>query len=445
MTPRVTALTYQDLVRELFPRLAGGVRWGLDRTERLLDAVGDPHRRFRALHIGGTNGKGSVSAILASILRETGVRTGLYTSPHLCSFRERVQVNGRPLSEEALVGVARRLWPAVQREYPSFFEATTAIAFLAFAEAEVEAAIVEVGLGGRLDATNVILPESVVLTNVALDHAEYLGDTLESIAREKSGIIKPGVPVVTAERDPVVLEIFRHRAREVGAAFHVLDRSSIRGLRVGFEGTCFQLRTEHWGDLAVRLPLIGAHQATNAALAVRALELLPPDLRPDREAVLRGLRQVRWPGRLQLARVGPALWIFDVAHNPAGVEALVATLRALPLPRPVVVVFGVLSDKDWRGMLPPLLDMGDAVVLTVPPTAPEHRRWDPTEVLQRLPGAPAEVVSAFDQAIDEAHTRAAGGSVIVTGSFHTVGDALCMLGLAPYGVDAPLPGSPSGA
>ena len=177
-------LTYRELVSELFPRLTGGIRWGTDKTARLLASVGDPQRRFRSVHIGGTNGKGSVSATIASVLGAAGHRTGLYTSPHLCTFRERIQIQGEPISETALVDAARRLWPAVRREEPSFFEATTAIAFLAFAEAGVEIAAVEVGLGGRLDATNVVEPEVAVITNIARDHAEYLGETLEAIDRK---------------------------------------------------------------------------------------------------------------------------------------------------------------------------------------------------------------------------------------------------------------------
>lgn len=195
---------YPDLIRELFPRLSGGIRWGLDRTRRLLESAGSPEREFAAIHIGGTNGKGSAAATLASVLSRSGVRVGLYCSPHLCAFRERIQINGVPIGEDALLAAAERVWPAVRREDPSFFEATTAIALRSLADAGVDLAIVEVGLGGRLDATNVITPERVIITNIALDHAEFLGTTLESVAREKAGIMKPGVPVLTGEPVPRV-------------------------------------------------------------------------------------------------------------------------------------------------------------------------------------------------------------------------------------------------
>ncbi|HEX7089723.1 MAG TPA: folylpolyglutamate synthase/dihydrofolate synthase family protein [Longimicrobiales bacterium] len=436
----MTPLTYQELIGSLFPRLTGGIRWGLERTARLLAEVGDPHLAYRTIHVGGTNGKGSVAAMIAAVLRCAGVRTGLYTSPHLCTFRERVQVDGIPVSEEQFVAAASRLWPHVERESPSFFEATTAIAFLALAEAGVEAAVVEVGLGGRLDATNVVRPDVVALTNVAVDHAQYLGDTLESIAYEKAGIIKPGVPVVTAEPAGAAREVFRRCAAEVAAPFAALEPGDVRAVRVRADGTRFLLPSSAWGELELCTPLIGPYQATNAALAVRALERLAPEWRPTRDAIEEGIRTVRWPGRAQIERVGAQTWVFDVAHNPAGVAALTATLEALALPRPVALLVGILGDKDWEGMLPPLAELADHTVLTIPPTAPPQRRWDPHAVLRAVPGLTAEVLPDFLAALERVADRAGpGGSVVVTGSFHTVGDALIALGRAPFGADAPLP------
>jgi dihydrofolate synthase/folylpolyglutamate synthase len=224
----VSTLSYETLVAELFPRLTGGIRWGLERTRRLLAGVGDPHTRFPTLHVGGTNGKGSVAATLASVLAAGGRRVGLYTSPHLCTFRERIQIDGRAITEAALLAAAERLWPAIGRERPSFFEATTAIALLALAEADVDVAVVEVGLGGRLDATNVITPEVCVLTNVSLDHVQYLGSTVEAVAREKAGIIKAGVPVVTGEWQGVAHDVFRWRAAEVRAPLRALRPEQYR-------------------------------------------------------------------------------------------------------------------------------------------------------------------------------------------------------------------------
>ena len=439
----MSALSYADLVRELFPRLTGGIRWGLERTERMLEAAGRPQALFRSIHIGGTNGKGSVAAMMESVLRAAGHRCGLYTSPHLCAFRERVRLEGRAIGEEALVAAASRLWPVIERESASFFEATTAIAFRAMADAGVDVAVIEVGLGGRLDSTNVIRPEVTVLTNVALDHVQWLGPTVESIAREKAGIIKPGVPAVTGETDPVPLSVFRAAAAAAGASLAVVGEEDLSGIRTDRRGTDVTVATEAWGPLALHVPLAGRHQARNAALAVRAIEALPPDLHPEPRILLAGLASVRWPGRLQIEEVAGRTWVFDVAHNLAGVQALAAAIPELALPRPLVGLVGVLGDKDWRAMLAPLYELCDAVILTLPPTAPAERSWDPAAVLAQVPAPHARAVRDFDDALGRARERSAapgGGTILVTGSFHTVGDALIKLEIAPDGADARLPG-----
>lgn len=438
--------TYDELVRELFPRLTGGIRWGLERTQRLLSAVGNPHQAYRTIHVGGTNGKGSVAAMISSVLRAAGLRTGLYSSPHLCTFRERIRVSDEPVSEAALVHAASALRPAIQREDPSFFEATTAIAFLALAQAEVEIAVVEVGLGGRLDATNVITPQVVALTNVSLDHVQLLGSSIESVAREKAGILKPGVAVVTAESGKVPLDIFAARAAELGAPFRIVRPADVEDVYTGPAGTELRVRTEQWGRVEVHTALAGRHQAWNAALAVRALELLPARLAPDLTAIRTGLHRVRWPGRLQVEHMFERTWVFDVAHNVAGVHALTSALEELSLPRPIVALVGVLGDKDWRTMLVPLKKAVAALVLTLPPTAPADRVWDPDAVLREVPSPGAEVVRDFGEALTRAWLVAGpGGTVLVTGSFHTVGDALIALGRAPYGEDTHLPRPPFAA
>lgn len=436
----MSPLSYETLVAELFPRLTGGIRWGLERTRRLLAGVGDPHGRFPTLHVGGTNGKGSVAATLASVLGAGGRRVGLYTSPHLCTFRERIQIDGAAITRDALLAAAERLWPAIKRERPSFFEATTAIAMLALAQAEVDVAVVEVGLGGRLDATNVITPEVCVLTNVSLDHVQYLGSTIEAVAREKAGIIKPGVPVVSGEWQGVAHDVFRWRAAEVRAPLLALRPDQYRIAEITLAGTVLEVRRSA-GVQRLTAPLIGAHQAANIALAVQALDALPPGLRPSDEAVVRGVASVRWPGRLQVERIEGVPWVFDVAHNVAGVEALVAALGALALPRPMVAVVGVLGDKDWAGMVGPLYGIAQLVLLTEPPTAPPERRWDPARVVAEVASPRAAVVRDFGTALRAAHREAAvrGGSVLVTGSFHTVGDALIALRRCPFGADLTLP------
>jgi dihydrofolate synthase / folylpolyglutamate synthase len=436
-TTSLQLLSYQELVHRLFPRLTGVIRWGLERTEALLQAAGAPHRRFPTIHVGGTNGKGSVAATMASVLSAAGYRTGLYSSPHLCSFRERVRVNGTPVSEDELVAAAAPLWPAIDESGASFFEATTVIAFQTLAQAEVDVAVIEVGLGGRLDATNVIRPELALITNIAIDHAEYLGNTLEAIAGEKAGIIKAGIPLVTGETTPAVLSVLEQHARALNAPVTVVP--PIPASAPNLRGNDLEIATRSWGRIALHSPLIGSHQAHNVRLAVSGLDLLADEMSIGADAVVAGVQGVRWPGRFQLENVHGRQWVFDVAHNEAGVHALAATFAQLQLPRPVALLVGILGDKDWRRMLPPLFGLADAIILTVPPTAPKARAWDPCQVLATVPDARAAVVEDFAEALRKCESNAgAAGTILVTGSFHTVGDALALLGRAETPPDFPL-------
>ncbi|MEJ2501698.1 MAG: bifunctional folylpolyglutamate synthase/dihydrofolate synthase [Gemmatimonadota bacterium] len=437
----MTELSYGVLLDRLFPRLTGGIRWGLGRTRRMLAGAGDPHTAYPTVHVGGTNGKGSVAAIIESVLRHHGLRTGLYTSPHLVDFRERIRIDGSLIPETELLAAARSLWPAIEREAPSFFEAATVIGFLAMARAGVDVAVVEVGMGGRLDSTNVVTPDATVITNVARDHAQYLGEDLESIAAEKAGIIKPGVPVVTGESDPSVLAVLERVAGERGAPLEVVPPPVTE---LDARGTTVTLDTV-WGPLSVRVPLTGRHQAQNLAVAVRTLERLPASRRPSRAAVVAGAAATHWPGRLQRERIEGVTWLFDVAHNAAGVGSLRAALPDLHLPEPRVAVVGVLGDKDWERMLPPLFEAVEDAVLVEPPSAPPSRRWDPEAVLERL-GRPrgVHVVRPFAAALTDAAGLARRGSVICTGSVHTVGDAMLALGVAPFGPGPGLQGRGGG-
>ncbi|MGE0159249.1 MAG: folylpolyglutamate synthase/dihydrofolate synthase family protein [Gemmatimonadales bacterium] len=429
---RLDPLGADPLLWRLFPALATGVEWGLERTERALAALGDPHRAFRSLHVGGTNGKGSVTATLASVL-ERGHRVGTYTSPHLCSFLERILVDGRPLPEARRVAHADEAREHVARFELTFFVAATVLAVLAFAREGVEVAAVEVGLGGRLDATNVLSPEVSGVTNIAMDHADYLGDTLELIAREKAGIIEPGRPFVTGETDPALLAVFADAARRAGAPFHAVGPADVRDVRVGDAGTTFRMHTTSWGELSLATPLVGAHQAMNSAVAVAMLDRVGEDLRPGVDAVREGVAGVRHRGRNELRMIRGCTWLFDVAHNPAGILTLADTLDRLRLPRPLVGLVGILADKDWRAMLSPLLERVDTLVLAVPPSAPADRRWDPAAAVTALgvEGERAIVVQDFAGGVEVAERRARGGTVVVTGSVHTVGGAMKLLGVDP--------------
>jgi dihydrofolate synthase/folylpolyglutamate synthase len=422
------------LAERLFPTLATGVQWGLERTEQALAALGDPHRQYRTLHVGGTNGKGSVTSTVGAILQRGGRRTGCYTSPHLCSIRERMLIDGRPIPEPDLLAYAEAVQDPVVRYGLTFFEAVTVLAMYAFARENVDVAVMEVGLGGRLDSTNVIRPEVTAVTNVAMDHSDFLGNTLDAIAREKAGIMKAGVPFVTAEDSPELLELFRELAREAGAPFTRLHPEVIREVEVSREHTELRMQTRAWGELTLRTPLVGHHQATNAALTVEILEHLEPGLRPSAEEIVEGMKAVVYHGRDEIAHVEGRTWLFDVAHNTAGILSLVDTIDRLDLPRPLVAVVGVLGDKDWRSMLPPLLSRTDAAFLTNPPSAPPGRRWDPVAAADLVDGLTVvRVVEDFVQAVRRAEESAGEGTIVVTGSAHTVGPAMSLLGLDPLG------------
>jgi len=434
-TPDRLDRPFEDpILYELFPALATNVEWGLGRMHRALAMLGDPHRSYASLHVGGTNGKGSVTATLASIARASGQRSGTYVSPHLVDFRERMLVDGEPIPMDALRRYAADVRDAVTQCGLTFFEAVTLLAMHAFAREGVEVAVLEVGLGGRLDATNVVLPEVSAVTNVGLDHQDYLGDTILEIAREKAGIMKPGVPFVTTESDPDVLALFEALAADAGTPMRVVAPRALRDVAIDREGTAFTMDTR-WGELGVVTPLPGRHQATNAALAIAVCESLRDDLRPTAEALLEGIRAVRHRGRDQVVVLRGTTWLFDVAHNPAGVASLTDTLDRLELPRPRVALVGILGDKDWRAMLPPILERCDHAVLTQPPTAPLDRRWDPAAAARAVEGpARPEGIEDFRSALERAETLAGlDGTVVVTGSVHTVGGAMKVLGVAPLG------------
>ncbi len=406
------------------------IKWGLDRISRMLEALGSPERRFRALHVGGTNGKGSVSAVAASVLQEAGYRTGLYTSPHLVEFRERIRLDGVPIPYELVRAGAAEVAPLAESHGASFFEATTALAFAALARAGAEVVVVEVGLGGRLDATNVIQPEVSAITNVAFDHAQYLGETLREIAFEKAGIIKPGVPVVVGLLPDRLMELVEARAAEVAAPLHLVGRdAATEDVQVGPASTRFTYRSERFPDgIELDTPLLGAHQAHNATLALLMLEQFAPEL--DENTIRAGVGTVDWPGRFQVLSTSGPTWVFDVAHNTAGARALAATLHEIPLPRPLILLAAILGDKPWREMLDPLLSATAGAIFSVAPSSRRERRWDLHAALEAVRGHRVEVQQDFDTALRRAAELAGSGTVVVSGSCYTVGDALLRLGEA---------------
>ncbi len=385
--------------------MSGGEKWSLGPTRQLLERLGHPERHYPAIHIGGTNGKGSVAVLVYRALQAQGMRAALYTSPHLVDARERMIVDGRPITPEAFARWAEVLAGPVEDTGASFFEATTAIAFADFAARGADVAVVEVGLGGRLDSTNVLDPLVSAVTHVTRDHAAFLGDSLSGIAAEKAGIAKAGRPFVVGETDPALLRVLAARAAEAGAPVVVVPAG-----------------VEYRGALG----LAGRHQRRNAAVAEWVLRELPGDLRPSSENLRRGFAAAQLPGRFD--RRGK--WILDVAHNPAGIAAMVEALKELAPPRPRHALVGVMVDKDWEGMLAQLQGVVDATWVTVPPSAPPERCWELDSVQRRFPSVTAQ--PDFDSALVGVQQGAA--TIVVAGSFHTVGDAMARLpGFPPLG------------
>jgi dihydrofolate synthase/folylpolyglutamate synthase len=403
-------LSFADACRLLFPRQAGRIKWSLEPTFELLEALGHPERQFPTIHVGGTNGKGSTCAFLVAALRGRGFRVGLYTSPHLVSVCERVLVNDQPISETAFAEWTAMLLPHIERTEASFFEAMTAIAFADLASRDVEIGVIEVGLGGRLDATNVITPLASVVTKIALEHTDYLGNDLAGIAREKAGIAKPGVPFITGEQDPAVRQVLVEEAQRRGAEPIV---------RVGMEQT---------PPSDVLLGLRGQHQWNNAWVALGVLNALPPPFGPVGPWVPPSFAKAYVPGRFEVR----GRWILDVAHNLDGMQVLAQALREYRPPRPVHALVGIRNDKAWPAMLAALRPEVDQLVLSVAPSVPGDRRWSEQDFAHQLEDPAVRFEPDFDRALrliqDGAHT------MLVTGSFHTVGDAMTRLpGFAPIG------------
>ncbi|HUR69985.1 MAG TPA: folylpolyglutamate synthase/dihydrofolate synthase family protein [Candidatus Thermoplasmatota archaeon] len=419
-------LTEMEAMALLDGRARFGQRLGLDTMRGMLAACGDFHRALRVVHVAGTNGKGSVCAMVASALQHAGHKVGLYTSPHLVRFTERIVVDGREIAGADLARAIERVRPALEA-YPeaTYFEVATLAALRHFVDAGCDIVVLEVGLGGRLDATNVLdHPLVTVITNISLEHTDVLGKTEEEIAREKAGIVKAGAPLVTGATD-AALGVIRAIAAERGAPLSVLgdeivpmpDATDAHGQSFDVVG----LR-DH---ADVRIPFLGAHQVENAALAVAALDLLDAaGVKVPEISVREGLARTRWPGRLERIEGTPTL-LLDGAHNPAGAQALAAYLASAKL-RPVMV-FGALADKDWRAMVEALAPCcRDAIVTRVP----SPRACDPQEVARMF-----SQMGVFGMVVDDpAHAlrTAEGiagkeGLVLVTGSLYLVGDMLARL------------------
>jgi dihydrofolate synthase/folylpolyglutamate synthase len=406
-------LNYSESVRYLYS-LGNEVltaKLGLERITALLQALGSPQRACRWVHVAGTNGKGSTCAMIESGLRAAGVRSGLYISPHLIEPTERIQILGQPVTQDQFAGAflkvhetAGRMLAAGELDmHPTYFETVTAMAFVLFADAKLDTVVLEVGLGGRLDATNVVTPALCVITPIDYDHQIFLGDTIEQIAAEKAGILKPGVPAVFAEQRPEAEAVLRAHSQ---AAYTLSRDWPITQLTVDARGSRFLLR-----DVEVVCPLAGEHQVENARVAAIALTEL--GISPA------GIASTRWPARLQLVSERPEI-IIDGAHNPAGTRALAAYIRRFYAGRRIWIIYGALGDKAVMEMTSMLFPLADRVILTAPANS---RAMAPEDI----PAPRARVTHSIAEALALLTDAAPDDVIFITGSLYLAGEALVLL------------------
>lgn len=415
--------SYQEALGSLYRLQKFGIKFGLSQTAHLLEAFGNPHLGERYVHIAGTNGKGSVSVFLAGILEAAGYRVGFYSSPHLVRFTERFRINGEEMPpEEAVSLIGETLEAVAPEEPPTFFEAVTAMALVYFKRRKTDLAILEVGMGGRLDATNLITPLVSAITNISLEHQTYLGRTLRQIAREKAGIIKPGVPVFTAAEQPAVLSVFEGIARERGAPLYRIGKEIRYRKTAG--GLNYYGRFQTLRDL--QLGLRGTYQSRNAALALALAEALQEaGWALSEDHMRRGLQKAFWPGRMHVVSEEPVI-ILDGAHNPAAMRHLAAAVRSEFPGRRLILVIGIMEDKDIPGILSGILPISSHVIYTRPVYA---RAADPKKLISeaRTQGPPGETAATIPEAIDRARALAGKNDVIlICGSLFTVGEALAV-------------------
>lgn len=421
----------QDPLETLFAsRPMGTAEWGLDRILALVTALGNPQDAFDTVHIAGTNGKGSTAAFTAAILAAQGHEVGAYTSPHLYDITERFRVGSRPVERATLSAVAEMIERLPESSEATYFEVATALAFEAFRRVGVEWGVIEVGLGGRLDATNVIRPRVAAVTTIGLDHAGVLGGTLEEIAAEKAGILKRGVPVALGDMPPAAREVLEGAAVEVGGEIFRLGVDGVvTDVAADVHGTRFRYTSGAWpGGVEFRTSMVGAYQARNAGLALLSLEAAEVPL--DRQAAVDAVGRTSIPGRFEIRRPGDAMWVLDIAHNREGLDVLLSTLEEVGMPRPRVAVISILADKPWSGMLGMLRLDVDAIILTQTTSAPDARRWNLEEVVEDAEWDMVDlrVESDLGAALEVARRIGVGGTIIVTGSTHTVSEAGRLLG-----------------
>lgn len=410
-------MTYPEAIQFLYNMRLFGAKLGLENTLRLAALVGNPQKKLRFIHVAGTNGKGSTCAILESIYRASGLRVGLFTSPHLVSFRERIQIGRELISEAEIVRLVEKFQKLLAEfpadHHPTFFEVVTVMALDYFAQEKCDLVIWETGLGGRLDATNIVTPLASVITNIALDHQQWLGDTLEKIAFEKAGIIKSEVPVATATDEPEALAVIKKTAAEKNAPLAIVTEE--KALPPEFADT---------------LSLHGEYQKRNAALALATVEILQKQVPVSATQIRTGLQTVQWPGRLQLIeKPDGRKFLIDGAHNVAGATVLRDAITRGFGTQKKTLILGIFEDKDWRHICEMLAPLAEKI-LTVPVS--NQRTADPKKLADICrasnPSAKIVVCNSLNEALEQIP---AGSFTIITGSLYLVGEALESLGYFP--------------
>jgi dihydrofolate synthase/folylpolyglutamate synthase len=423
-------MTYQETVRYLYSlgNEVKAAKLGLERMTALLAALGRPERGRAFVHVAGTNGKGSTCAMIESGLRAAGVRTGLYTSPHLAEPTERIRIAGQPVSREQFSAAFDRVHAAAERliaeavfeAHPTYFETVTAMGLLLFRELGAEVTVLEVGLGGRLDATNVVLPRLAVITPVDFDHESFLGKSLEAIAAEKAGILKAGVPAVFAGQRPEAGATLESRAAALGIEPIRTSKWQVRDLELNACGSRFLAVGPK--EVRIECPLAGEHQVENALTALAALDALGYPA----EVIAEGIRQARWPGRLERVSESPEI-VLDGAHNPAGARALARYIERFYRGRRIWLIYGAMRDKAVTEMAGALFPLADEVILTTPSQA---RAVRPDALLELVDHPRLRTAPRLAEALDVARREAGPqDTVFVSGSLFLVGEARALLGL----------------
>ncbi|MBE0426260.1 MAG: bifunctional folylpolyglutamate synthase/dihydrofolate synthase [Nitrospirae bacterium] len=483
-------MSYSETINYLYNLRKYGIKFGLENITQLMSAFANPHLSFLSVHVAGTNGKGSTSAIIAAIFQTAGLKVGLFTSPHLINFTERIKVNGEEISGHEVINLTdeiKDITTKIGDFYPTFFEVVTAMAMLYFKRKNIDIAVIEVGMGGRLDATNIIMPEVSVITNISFDHKEFLGRSLKEIANEKAGIIKKGIPVLVSSQDPEAMDVIKRKAEEKDAELYIYGRNFFTALKKeDLSGISFDYRDNDSMLNDLELPLIGLHQMENASVAIKTVKIIsnkinskfspsptPPikggesqgvtvevgehtpaplsrgdlpsplagegkgegdnkPLNPNWSHFIRnGLKNVKWPGRLEIIE-GQPLILIDGAHNPAASEAISISIKKVFMDKfkKIIIVLGIMSDKDIKGVMEPLLTVASEIILTSPAYSRAATPEKLAGIAESMGFFNIKIVPTVKDALGKAKEAALNDSslIVITGSFYTIGEAKEVLG-----------------